>query len=220
MTPADAALSTAHLLFPFLFIPRSWAACAAGDRKTKSALASGDPELGEERHAAEGCGIRNSTDAGRFHRVSVASSFPMAVTEGSGVRASGCSGERLRTPVSCPGPCPGCCDTGRQLRARRHGDTFPRWHCRAGAAPCGCRCAREPTALPKMDFRAGTIHHPLLLYLFGAGLEVLLLLTTRSALGRDGGDERAGPGGGAHPSLTRIHPRIHPSPAQPTAGQG
>lgn len=69
-----------------------------------------------------------------------------------------------------------------------------------------------------MDFRAGTIHHPLLLYLFGAGLEVLLLLTTRSALGRDGGDERAGPGRGAHPSLVRIHPRIHPSPAQRHGG--
>lgn len=43
----------------------------------------------------------------------------------------------------------------------------------------------DDTSPPKMDFRAGTIHHPFLLYLFGVGIEELLLLTTLSALGRD-----------------------------------
>lgn len=69
VTPAGAALSTSHLLFPFLFIPRSRAACAAGDRKTKSAPVSGDPALGEGEAHGRGrdAGIRSGAGVRHLH---------------------------------------------------------------------------------------------------------------------------------------------------------
>lgn len=145
--------------------------------------------LGEERRSAEGCGIRSS-----FPRASAASSSPVAVTEGTGLRASGCTGERLQTLPAALGPAPGVVTQG---------DTVTR-------SPGGTAKLEAPTSPPQMDFRAGTIHHSVFLHLFGVDLEVLLLLTTCSVLGRDEGGMKGW--GGIHHlprSISASIPQLH-----------
>lgn len=91
------------------------------------------------------------------------------------MRASGCTGE---PPPDALSPASGVVTPAGSLGS---GDTVT--PSRGGTAELPLRAG--DTSPPKMDFRAGTIHHPLLLYLFGVGLEELLLLTALSVLRRD-----------------------------------